>query len=222
MVRRHLEGWRRRDPDARVRSPASIDAIAVFPSANASRLTGLDVIADGRTQRVAKRGSTIDVPLKGKPISKLVLKVATFDKNAAPAACIKTLQFEGDPAPGVVYGVSAGEAAALEPRVIAIRAALRTCTKLGDALAFPFTYARRTMTRNGLDEKKETFADVARATVACKRRQFAPLVKSMRLSDDTIVSSGAPGQVTVLVLDGDPWNLELRRGKWVLASVGDF
>lgn len=199
--------------------PARVDGVTVSLATYASRPTALDVSADGRVLRTTTRGAAIDVPLDGTPIATLVLAVAAFEKGAAPAACITNLQFQGAPEPGVLYGVSATEAAALESRVIAIRRALRTCTKLGDALAFPFRYSRMTMTRNGLDEREDTFASVAKATAACKRKRFVPIVASMRLGATTIVSAADAGRVTIA--DEAHWHLQLRAGTWVLAAVTD-
>jgi hypothetical protein len=200
--------------------PAALADVDISNSGgDTNQVSQVEAIADGRALRATakKQGvgaSTLVVKLDGKPVTKLVVKIAAIEKGNAPATCIRSVALNASSSPGIVYGAAAADVAALEGRVTAIRDALRTCKGLGDALAFPFAYHEMTMDQNGMKENVHAYKTAAAATAACKKKKLAQIVDDFDKSGGDIGPEAA-GKVIV----GGTWHVGLVDKTWRLVKV---
>jgi hypothetical protein len=199
--------------------PAKLDGVAMSNVGGQTNVvSAIEVTVDGRAQRIVAKtegvgASTLVAKLDGKPIGKLVVKIAAIDKGAAEATCMRAIELQATPQPSTVYGVIAADVAALEPRVIAIRDALRSCKGLGDALVFPFEHHELTMDQNGMKELVHPYKTAAAATTACKKKKLAPIVEA--LTENASVDPKGPGEVAI----ASRWRVKLVDKTWKLVRV---
>jgi len=201
--------------------PAKLDGISIGnTSGETNQLGEIEVSADGRIVKAvvkpAKLGnSSLEAKLDGKPTKKLVLKIAAIAKGKAPATCMGRIDFMTTPDVGIVYGVTAADIAAFQPRITAIRDALRTCKGLGDALKFPFSWAEMSMDNDGMKEHAHTYKDAAAATAACHKKKLAGALDWLG-DEQLMVTPKEPGQVVI----GGGWRVGLVDKTWKLIHAG--
>jgi hypothetical protein len=204
-------------------TPAKIDSLtlavgvwktdALFHANNI--VTGVDVIADGRTQSVAfpEDRTQVEVTLGGAPVSELRLQIAKVKKGRMNDSCIDSVKLNMASPSLILIGADRAQGAGFAPTVKAIAQAITDCDEslLRQHVRFPLAYEDTVPHKN-------RYANAKAAAKACKSGTFSS-VAGLELDIAKVVTD-TPGTIE-LRADVFAWKLVLDGGQWKLVGLED-
>ncbi len=204
--------------------PTAIDVIAVRADDQAplNTITSVTITADGTVHKeTAVAGKDeVEVAIGGAPVSRISVVVTGHPQGDQDTNCVRRIELRTHPPSAIVFGVDAKAAAALEPAVVALEDAFRTCDRKGfAALAHPFTFTTVSEDNDGMKWHPHRYKTAAAAAKACKAKKLRHIATSLPRAD-LMVQVRIAGKIELLD-DGMSWELELIDGQWRLRSVGE-